>query len=190
MEPTKPMREDGRYAGATPDERVVRLRPMIALVLFAGFLAGCGGAGSVSATSRVAQQAIEAQLVGNPALAWRSLHPSDQRLVTLRQFVQCALVGRGRGHPRWTVDGATVTPVRIRRPGIAQRRGEQVRVGVALTVGSPQQQPLADDILIDVVNVDGQPRWLLDRRSAAMYRIDSPRERVCPLIAGSTTPGW
>jgi hypothetical protein len=114
---------------------------------------------------------------GSPEVAWTTLHPAHQRVVSQKQFAYCVRVGRGeRLYPtRVTIGGWR--KVRINRREIPQRSGWSGRLVIKRTDRGVTSR---DDWRLQVVQVEQRFRWLLDKASFKQYRELRRQPKSCP----------
>lgn len=116
---------------------------------------------------RFAVRSTTARLGGQPGLAWDTLHPAHQRLISRAHFIRCERQVHGSAWRLRRVDFASERALRIHRRGVSQTRGTQVWMEVRATSGGP---PFADPVYVDVVRVGSKLRWLLDRSTEMQLR--------------------
>ena len=125
----------------------------------------------------LARAVIVEWTAGSPEVAWKTLHPAHQRVVSQRKFAYCVRGGRGEKIYPTRVAIASSRKVEIDRPEIAQHMGWTVRLVVRRHAG---RQWLISDWRLQVVRTHRGLRWLLDPSSFEQYRRFRHEPKTCP----------
>ncbi len=156
---------------------LIRMRAVVTLLLAATLLAGCGGAGSPqNDPGKFAVKVVDLLVRNQYAKAWGDMHPADQRVAPLAEYVGCETRTPIIARP------LTIKVVTVSEESVGLGDGKFVD-SKAVHVRLAFEGNLRLTHTVHLVASNGHWRWILPSWRFRDYKVDH-----CPSDAGSGPP--